>query len=149
MPAIQVADTLILPRLAVVPPESVERSVVKIAPGRAGHEGAGFPVYRGFAGLSVQDIDPFLMLDQLGPVLNGPFETKGAPWHPHRGFETVTYVLDGEIAHHDSHGGGGIIGDGDTQWMTAGSGILHSTARLRTMIHTAAVASSAMATRSG
>ncbi|MEI6630149.1 MAG: pirin-like C-terminal cupin domain-containing protein [Actinomycetota bacterium] len=125
MPAIQVADTLILPRLAVVLPESVERSVVKIAPGRAGHEGAGFPVYRGFAGLSVQDIDPFLMLDQLGPVLNGPFETKGAPWHPHRGFETVTYVLDGEIAHHDSHGGGGVIGDGDTQWMTAGSGILH------------------------
>jgi redox-sensitive bicupin YhaK (pirin superfamily) len=111
MPAIQVADTLILPRLAAVLPESVERSVVKIAPGRAGHEGAGFPVYRGFAGLSVQDIDPFLMLDQLGPVLNGPFETKGAPWHPHRGFETVTYVLDGEIAHHDSHGGGGVIGD--------------------------------------
>ena len=125
MPALQVANTLILPRLAVALPESVERSVVKIAPGRAGLEGAGFPVYRGFAELTMQDIDPFLMLDQLGPVLNGPFETKGAPWHPHRGFETVTYVLDGEIVHHDSNGGGGIIGDGDTQWMTAGAGILH------------------------
>ncbi len=125
MPAIQVADNLILPRLVGPLPESVERSVVKISPARAGLEGAGFPVYRGFAGLTVQDIDPFLMLDQLGPVLNGPFETKGAPWHPHRGFETVTYVLDGEIVHHDSNGGGGIIGDGDTQWMTAGAGILH------------------------
>ena len=69
--------------------------------------------------------DPFLLLDQLGPVEYGPNEAKGAPWHPHRGFETVTYVLDGEIAHHDSNGGGGVIGEGDTQWMTAGGGILH------------------------
>ena len=69
--------------------------------------------------------DPFLLLDQLGPVVYGPNEAKGAPWHPHRGFETVTYVLDGEIAHHDSNGGGGVIGEGDTQWMTAGGGILH------------------------
>ena len=69
--------------------------------------------------------DPFLLLDQLGPVEYEPNEAKGAPWHPHRGFETVTYVLDGEIAHHDSNGGGGLIGEGDTQWMTAGGGILH------------------------
>jgi hypothetical protein len=69
--------------------------------------------------------DPFLLLDQLGPVDNGPGEAKGAPWHPHRGFETVTYVIDGEISHHDSNGGGGVIGEGDTQWMTAGGGILH------------------------
>jgi redox-sensitive bicupin YhaK (pirin superfamily) len=66
-----------------------------------------------------------LLLDQLGPVDYQPGEAKGAPWHPHRGFETVTYVLDGEIAHHDSNGGGGVIGEGDTQWMTAGAGILH------------------------
>lgn len=126
MPAITVPDTLVLPRLSQPDPAvSRERDVAKIAAGVKGLEGAGFPVFRGFAGLTFQDIDPFLMLDQLGPVLNGPNETKGAPWHPHRGFETVTYVLDGEIAHHDSNGGGGVIGDGDTQWMTAGAGILH------------------------
>ena len=76
-------------------------------------------------GLDLHETDPFLLLDQLGPVEYGPNEAKGAPWHPHRGFETVTYVLDGEIAHHDSNGGGGLIGEGDTQWMTAGGGILH------------------------
>ena len=69
--------------------------------------------------------DPFLLLDHLGPQVNGPDEAKGAPWHPHRGFETVSYILDGEIAHHDTNGGGGVIGEGDTQWMTAGGGILH------------------------
>lgn len=126
MPAINIEDTLVLPRMTEPDPAmSRERSVVKITPGRRGVEGAGFPVYRGFAGLTFADIDPFLMLDQLGPVLNGPFETQGAPWHPHRGFETVTYVIDGEVAHHDSHGGGGVIGSGDTQWMTAGAGVLH------------------------
>jgi len=126
MPAITVENTLVLPRvIAIDPTMSTERQVIKIAAGRLGTEGAGFPVYRGFAGLTFEEIDPFLMLDQLGPVLNAPHQTKGAPWHPHRGFETVTYVLDGEIAHHDSHGGGGVIGDGDTQWMTAGAGILH------------------------
>ena len=89
-------------------------------------EGAGFEVWRPFpGGLALHDTDPFLLLDQLGPVEYEPSEAKGAPWHPHRGFETVTYVLDGEIAHHDSNGGGGVIGEGDTQWMTAGGGILH------------------------
>jgi redox-sensitive bicupin YhaK (pirin superfamily) len=71
------------------------------------------------------EADPFLLLDHAGPQENGPGEASGAPWHPHRGFETVSYVLDGEIAHHDTNGGGGVIGEGDTQWMTAGSGILH------------------------
>src|SRR6202451_2152152 len=66
-----------------------------------------------------------LLLDQLGPTVNGPSETVGAPWHPHRGFETVTYIIDGEVSHHDTNGGGGVIREGDTQWMTAGSGILH------------------------
>jgi hypothetical protein len=89
-------------------------------------EGAGFVVWRPFPGnLGPHLADPFFLLDQLGPLEYGPAEAVGAPWHPHRGFETVTYVIDGEIEHHDSTGGGGVIGEGDTQWMTAGSGILH------------------------
>jgi redox-sensitive bicupin YhaK (pirin superfamily) len=73
----------------------------------------------------MQEADPFLLLDQGGPTVYGPDEAVGAPWHPHRGFETVTYVIDGEVSHHDTNGGGGVIREGDTQWMTAGSGILH------------------------
>jgi redox-sensitive bicupin YhaK (pirin superfamily) len=69
--------------------------------------------------------DPFLLLDHAGPTLNAPGEAKGAPWHPHRGFETVTYMLDGELSHHDTTGGGGVIAEGETQWMTAGGGIQH------------------------
>jgi redox-sensitive bicupin YhaK (pirin superfamily) len=89
-------------------------------------EGAGFEVRRPFPGqLRPEMTDPFLLLDEGGPSEYGPGEAKGAPWHPHRGFETVTYVVDGAIAHHDSTGGGGLITDGDTQWMTAGAGILH------------------------
>ena len=76
-------------------------------------------------GIDAHVADPFFLLDQLGPVEYAPNEAVGAPWHPHRGFETVTYVIDGVVQHHDSNGGGGIIGEGDTQWMTAGSGILH------------------------
>ncbi|MGL5828209.1 MAG: pirin family protein, partial [Angustibacter sp.] len=68
---------------------------------------------------------PFLHLDEMGAVEYAPGEPKGTPWHPHRGFETVTYLLDGAFDHRDSHGGGGRISDGDTQWMTAGSGLLH------------------------
>jgi quercetin 2,3-dioxygenase len=64
-------------------------------------------------------------MDQMGEVHYAPGEPKGTPWHPHRGFETVTYMIEGETVHRDSHGGGGVIRDGDTQWMTAGSGILH------------------------
>jgi redox-sensitive bicupin YhaK (pirin superfamily) len=74
----------------------------------------------------VRLVDPFLLLDQLGAVEYAPGEAKGAPDHPHRGFETVTYMLDGAIEHRDSTGGGGLIRDGDTQWMTAGAGIVHS-----------------------
>ena len=65
------------------------------------------------------------MMDQMGEVEYAPGEPKGTPWHPHRGFETVTYIIDGTFDHHDSHGGGGTITNGDTQWMTAGSGLLH------------------------
>jgi redox-sensitive bicupin YhaK (pirin superfamily) len=70
-------------------------------------------------------LDPFIMMDQMGEVEYAPGEPKGTPWHPHRGFETVTYIIDGTFDHQDSHGGGGTITNGDTQWMTAGAGILH------------------------
>jgi redox-sensitive bicupin YhaK (pirin superfamily) len=65
------------------------------------------------------------MMDQMGEVNYAPFEPRGTDWHPHRGFETVTYILDGTFIHQDSHGGGGVISNGATQWMTAGGGILH------------------------
>ena len=80
---------------------------------------------RAFAGVSSADLDPFVHMDQMGEVEYQPGEPRGTDWHPHRGFETVTYMIDGRFAHQDSHGGGGLITDGATQWMTAGSGILH------------------------
>ena len=80
---------------------------------------------RAFAGIDLQHLDPFIMMDQMGEVEYAPGEAKGTPWHPHRGFETVTYIIDGVFDHQDSHGGGGTITNGDTQWMTAGSGLLH------------------------
>jgi redox-sensitive bicupin YhaK (pirin superfamily) len=88
-------------------------------------EGEGFPVRRAFAGVALEDLDPFIHLDQMGEVEYAPGEAKGTPWHPHRGFETVTYMIDGIFEHSDSNGGGGVITNGDTQWMTAGAGILH------------------------
>ena len=96
---------------------------VTTAPG--GFEGEGFPVKRAFAGVDLALLDPFIHLDQMGEVEYGPGEPKGTPWHPHRGFETVTYMIDGIMEHQDSNGGGGVITNGDTQWMTAGAGILH------------------------
>jgi redox-sensitive bicupin YhaK (pirin superfamily) len=127
MPAVTVDNPLVLPRInRPDPTASRARPVDGVVPARHVVEGAGFEVWRPFpGGLSLHEADPFLLLDQLGPTVNGPGEAAGAPWHPHRGFETVTYVIDGEIVHHDSNGGGGTIGEGDTQWMTAGSGILH------------------------
>src|SRR5579871_2466342 len=127
MPAVTVADPLVLPRITQpAEPRASDRPVVKVVRAVHATEGAGFEVWRPFPGnLSMREADPFLLLDQMGPVWNEPRSAKGAPWHPHRGFETVTYLLDGEMAHHDSHGGGGVIGEGDTQWMTAGAGILH------------------------
>jgi hypothetical protein len=76
-------------------------------------------------GVDLRLLDPFIHMDQMGEVEYAPGEPKGTPWHPHRGFETVTYIIDGEFVHRDSHGGGGTITNGDTQWMTAGSGLLH------------------------
>jgi len=126
MPAVTAANPLLLPRITAPAPDARPRAVTRVVAAHHAVEGAGFEVWRPFpGGLSLQEPDPFLLLDQLGPVTYRPREAKGAPWHPHRGFETVTYVLDGEIAHHDSNGGGGVIGEGDTQWMTAGAGILH------------------------
>jgi hypothetical protein len=91
----------------------------------AGYEGEGFPVRRAFAGVDLADLDPFVHMDQMGEVEYAPGEPKGTSWHPHRGFETVTYIIDGTFEHQDSNGGGGVITNGDTQWMTAGGGILH------------------------
>ena len=126
MPAITVDDTLVLPRLPSVPEGTRPRPVTQTVNAHHAIEGAGFEVWRPFpGGVDAHVADPFFLLDQLGPVEYAPNEPVGAPWHPHRGFETVTYVMDGEIAHHDSNGGGGVIGEGDTQWMTAGAGILH------------------------
>jgi redox-sensitive bicupin YhaK (pirin superfamily) len=127
MPAITVEDTLVLPRIArPAPATTTPRPVARVITAHRQTEGAGFMVRRPFPGdLSLRDADPFLLLDHAGPAVNGPGEAKGAPWHPHRGFETVSYILDGEVAHHDTNGGGGVIGEGDTQWMTAGAGILH------------------------
>jgi quercetin 2,3-dioxygenase len=102
-----------------------ERPVKSVTTAPRALEGEGFPVRRAFAGLSMRDIDPFVHMDQMGEVDYGPGEPKGTPWHPHRGFETVTYMIDGTFQHQDSHGGGGLIENGATQWMTAGKGILH------------------------
>ena len=90
-----------------------------------GFEGEGFPVRRAFAGVDRRALDPFIHMDQMGEVDYAPGEPRGTDWHPHRGFETVTYIIDGTFQHQDSHGGGGVITNGATQWMTAGGGILH------------------------
>jgi quercetin 2,3-dioxygenase len=89
-------------------------------------EGGGFLVHRPFPTATLDMIDPFLLLDEMGPIDVAPGEALGAPDHPHRGFETVTYMLDGEVEHRDSAGNHGVIGTGDVQWMTAGSGVVHS-----------------------
>lgn len=124
MPAVT-ANTLTLPRLGQPGPADIERPVRSITTGPRGLEGEGFPVVRAFAGVSTAALDPFVHMDQMGEVDYQPGEPRGTDWHPHRGFETVTYMIDGKFEHQDSHGGGGLITDGATQWMTAGSGILH------------------------
>lgn len=126
MPAIT-ADTLTLPRLRSIPEaETRWREVTQTVTAGKFFEGEGFQVRRPFPGPDLALADPFLLLDHLGAVEYAPGEAKGAPWHPHRGFETVTYIMDGAFEHTDSTGGGGLITDGATQWMTAGSGVMHS-----------------------
>lgn len=123
MPAVTV-DTLTLPRLTPMA-DSTARPVVSISTAPRGFEGEGFPVHRAFAGVPMEVLDPFIHMDQMGEVEYAAGEPKGTPWHPHRGFETFTYLIDGEFIHQDSNGGGGMIGGGGTQYMTAGDGILH------------------------
>jgi redox-sensitive bicupin YhaK (pirin superfamily) len=125
MPALTPADTTVLPRLDPAEREPT-RPVVDVVDAPSFLEGEGFKVRRATAGIDLSVADPFLMLDHMGAVEYAPGEAKGAPDHPHRGFETVTYMLDGKIRHRDSHGGGGVITDGATQWMTAGAGVVHS-----------------------
>jgi quercetin 2,3-dioxygenase len=126
MPAITVDDITVLPRISDPDPAGArQRQVVSITSAPSGFEGEGFPVRRAFHGVDLADLDPFVHLDQMGEVEYAPGEPKGTPWHPHRGFETVTYMIDGVFEHNDSNGGGGVITNGDTQWMTAGAGILH------------------------
>ncbi|MCS7484178.1 pirin family protein [Umezawaea endophytica] len=125
MPAVTVTDITTLARIPEPAPDAADRAVRSVTTGPQGFEGEGFPVRRAFAGIDLADLDPFIHMDQMGEVDYGPGEPKGTPWHPHRGFETVTYIIDGEFEHADSHGGGGNITNGDTQWMTAGGGVLH------------------------
>jgi redox-sensitive bicupin YhaK (pirin superfamily) len=125
MPAVTVDNILALPRLIAPDATGRPRTVKQVTTAPTGYEGEGFPVRRAFAGVDLADLDPFIHMDQMGEVEYAPGEPKGTPWHPHRGFETVTYMIDGLFEHQDSQGGGGTIADGDTQWMTAGSGLLH------------------------
>jgi hypothetical protein len=124
MPAVT-ADPLTLPKLPEPSVGDRDRPVVSVTTAPQAFEGEGFPVRRAFAGVDLRDLDPFIHMDQMGEVEYAPYEPKGTDWHPHRGFETVTYIIDGAFQHQDSHGGGGLITNGATQWMTAGSGILH------------------------
>ena len=125
MPAITVEDLTQIDRLDAPTEGARERPVRTVVTAPHGLEGEGFPVRRAFAGVDLADLDPFVHMDQMGEVEYAPGEPKGTPWHPHRGFETVTYIMDGIFEHQDSNGGGGVITNGDTQWMTAGAGILH------------------------
>ena len=125
MPAFTVPDVTVLPAVPTLPPTVIQRPVVSVTSAPSALEGEGFPVKRAFAGIDLKLLDPFIHMDEMGEVDYAPGEPKGTAWHPHRGFETVTYIIDGIFDHQDSFGGGGTITDGDTQWMTAGSGILH------------------------
>ncbi|MER7537237.1 pirin family protein [Streptomyces sp. NPDC097704] len=106
-------------------PRPAGRTVARTARPFHTYEGAGFPVRRPFPTEELPFVDPFLMVDQVGPVELAPGEAKGAPPHPHRGFETIQYVLDGDIANADSRGHSAVVRAGGVQWLTAGSGIVH------------------------
>src|SRR5947208_2292678 len=128
MPAITVDDVTTLDRVRDAATDR-QRPVRSITSAPQGFEGEGFPVRRAFAGVDLSALDPFIHMDQMGEVEYAPGEPKGTPWHPHRGFETVTYIIDGTFEHQDSHGGGGLITNGDTQWMTAGDGTVGAEGR--------------------
>src|ERR1700753_1516032 len=124
MPAVTVDNLLVLPGVNSRAAGG-DLPVASVTTAPTGDEGEGFPVRRAFAGVNLRDLDPFIHMDQMGEVEYAPGEPKGTQWHPHRGFATVTYLIDGVFRHQDSNGGGGLIPNGDTQWMTAGGGILH------------------------
>src|SRR5262245_6131225 len=104
----------------------MNRQVKRLVTAHRQREGAGFVVRRPVPTMGLELVDPFLLIDELGPVSYGPGEAVGAPDHPHRGFETVSYILEGAVEHEDSAGHRGVINAGDVQWMTAGGGIIHS-----------------------
>lgn len=104
----------------------MSRTVDRVITAHRQLEGGGFVVRRPFPTRALELVDPFLLLDEMGPADYAPGEAKGAPDHPHRGFETVTYMLQGEFEHEDSAGNRGTIASGDVQWMTAGRGVVHS-----------------------
>src|SRR3954466_14992034 len=104
----------------------MQRTIARVVPASATYEGEGFLVHRPFPGHQLADFDPFLLFDEMGPMDVRPGEAKGAPDHPHRGFETVTYMLSGGFRHKDSSGHEGKLEPGDVQWMTAGRGVIHS-----------------------
>ncbi len=106
--------------------KSTSRQVFRVVDSIQTLEGEGFLVHRAFPSKYIEDFDPFLLLDEFGPIKLAPGEAKGAPNHPHRGFETVTYMLDGQFEHKDSNGNRGKLNAGDVQWMTAGAGVIHS-----------------------
>src|SRR5208283_3566048 len=109
MPAITVDDILVLPRVPAPDVTQTERKVTSVTTAPSGYEGEGFPVRRAFAGVDLARLDPFVHMDQMGEVDYAPGEPKGTAWHPHRGFETVTYIIDGTFRHQDSNAGGGIL----------------------------------------
>ena len=102
------------------------RAVDRVITAHRQEEGAGFIVRRPLPSMNLTVADPFLLIDEMGPIDYGPGEALGAPDHPHRGFETVSYILSGELEHEDSAGHRGVLRAGDVQWMTAGAGIIHS-----------------------
>src|SRR6266480_1318937 len=110
MPAVTVEDILVLPRVQEPDATAVaDRPVLSVTTAPSGFEGEGFPVRRAFAGVDLAHLDPFIHMDQMGEVDYAPGEPKGTAWHPHRGFETVTYIIDGTFRHQDSNGGGGAL----------------------------------------
>src|SRR5947209_18193450 len=111
MPAVTVDNPLTLPKLTV-PAPAQDRAVRSVTTAPSGFEGEGFPVRRAFAGVDRSLLDPFVHMDQMGEVEYAPGEPRGTAWHPHRGFETVTSMIDGVMQHQDSTGGGGVIAHG-------------------------------------
>ncbi len=105
---------------------NTEAPQITVVPTQVALEGGGFQIRRAFPVAGLSYFDPILLIDEMGPVTYGPGEGIGAPDHPHRGFETVTYIIEGSMEHEDSHGHRGKLGPGDVQWMTAGAGVIHS-----------------------